>query len=408
MPRNHSGLLTAASSLSLRRASLKKSMSLVAPPLPLRSRGEDTRGQLNARVSSYFQSKAGICSAFPLRVVEPRLPQHSMKHERKQVIFTELLAGWTHFVYLAQSADPSRSGIFVGALDSNERKLVRAANSKARYSPPGFLLFVLDGKLVAQTFDARRFQLAGEPTPIAERIRCTPISGIAAFSVSETGVLTFVADDRSDRGQMTWFDRAGKQLGVLGDPGWHKSLELSPDGRRAAVSLADHAGQTLDIWLYDVARGLRTRFTFDPADEVMPIWSADGSRIIFGSNRKGRTDLFQKVSSGTGTEEVLLEDNFEKYPYSWSPNGQFILYLQWLSPFDLWVLQLSGNRKAFPFLTTPFVEAFGQISPDGRWIAYGSTESGRPECMSPHYQDPGASGRFRPSAGVTPMASRWE
>ena len=126
--------------------------------------------------------------------------------------------------------------------------------------------------------------------------------------------------------QLVWFDRTGKQIGVLGDSAAYGDLELSPDGKRASVSIQAQAG-TRDIWLYDVARGLPTRFTFGPGAALASIWSPDGSRIVFNSNRKGHLDLYQKASSGAGTEEVLLEDNLEKDPVSWSPDGRFILYV---------------------------------------------------------------------------------
>jgi serine/threonine protein kinase len=294
--------------------------------------------------------------------------------------YPSFLPDGRRFLYVAESADASKGGLIVGTLDSNERKFVRAGNSKTRYAPPGFLLFVRDGALVAQAFDARRLQLSGDPVPIAEQIRYTASSGIAAFSVSETGALTFVTRESNPRSQMIWVDRAGKQLSVLGDPDWYgNDVELSPDGKRAAVAVADQSGKTSDIWLYDVTSGLRTRFTFDPANEWTPIWSADGTRIVFNSNRKGHFDLYQKPSSGAGAEEVLVENGFEKHPSSWSPDGRHLLYAEQSQGFDLWVLPLSGERKAFPFIKSPFIELYGRYSPDGRWIAYNSNESGRDE-----------------------------
>jgi Tol biopolymer transport system component len=289
--------------------------------------------------------------------------------------YPSFLPDGLHFLYSAQSTDDSQGGLFVGRLGSSETKFVRASYSKARYSPPGFLLFVRDGTLVAQPFDERRFQLSGDTIPIAERIRYRPISGIAAFSVSETGVLTYVAGDVNPQGQMIWYDRAGKQLGALGDPAWFSDIKLSPDGKRVAVSVADQAGKTNDIWLYDVARGLRKRFTFDPADDAGPIWSVDASRVVFSSDRKGRYDIYQKASNGAGIEEVILEDSASKYPGGLSPNGQFLLYGE-LGPVpSMRVLPLSVDRKAFPF-SNGFS---GQFSPDGRWVTFDSDESSRSE-----------------------------
>ena len=167
--------------------------------------------------------------------------------------------------------------------------------------------------------------------------------------------------------QLMWFDRTGNRLDVLGDPAQYGNLELSPDGKRASISLPE-PGKGRDIWLFDIARGLRTRFTFDPAEALSSIWSPDGSHIVFNSRRKGHLDLYQKASNGSGAEELLLENNFDKYPNSWSPDGRYILYSSNeagnVAAEDLFVLPLSGDRKPIPFLNTKFDEAPGRFSPD--------------------------------------------
>ena len=191
--------------------------------------------------------------------------------------------------------------------------------------------------------------------------------------------------------QLVWFDRSGKQIGALGDQARSGDLELAPDGRRVAVSVFDLVRRTRDIWLFDIARGLRTRFTFDPADEFNSIWSPDGSRVVFNTRRKGHLDLYQKASSGAGAEEELLADDLDKYPLDWSPDGRFILFRVGAPRLetDLWVLPLFGDRKPFPFLQTPFNEVTGRFSPDGRWIVYGSNESGRNEVYVAPFPGPG-------------------
>ena len=297
----------------------------------------------------------------------------------------------------------------MGSLDSAERKLLLNADASNVIYTQGYLLFLRETTLMAQPFDARRLVLTGDAFPIAEQIQTQgffPPSGV--FSASENGVLAYQTGAATANSQLVWFDRTGKQIGVLGDPAAYDDLELSPDGRQASVSIPDEAGKGRDIWLYDVARGLRTRFTFGPADELGPIWSPDGSRIVFNSRRKGHLDLYQKASSGAGTEEVLLEDNLDKYPTSWSPDGRFILYSSFGGPTgnDLFVLPLSGDRKPFPFLQTQFNEAFGQFSPDGRWVAYASNESGRNEVYVAPFPGPG--GKWQVSTGwrrLSPMAA---
>jgi Tol biopolymer transport system component len=301
-----------------------------------------------------------------------------------------------HFLYLATSAPGLMSthtaAVYVASLDSRERKLVLRAASNVAYAE-GHLLYLRERTLMAQPFDTRRLETTGDAFPLAEQIQFDPAGNQGVFSVSRNGVLAYEATNEINGSQLAWLDRSGKQIGAVGERGNINSLTLSPDGRKAAVGLLS-AGN-YDIWIYDLARGLPTRFTFDPAIERFPVWSPDGSRIVFSSWRKGHLDLYQKASNGAGGEELVLESNNEKTPDSWSPDGRFLVYTA-LDPAtlsDLWILPLDGERKPFAFLKTPFSESGGQFSPDGRWIAYVSTESGRPEVyIAPFTGGPSAAG----------------
>ena len=227
-----------------------------------------------------------------------------------------------------------------------------------------------------------------------------------AFTVSDTGVLAYQTGAGTVRSQLTWFDRAGQQTGLLGDQADYADVELSPDDRRLAVSVLDPTQGTRDLWLYDVKRELRTRFTFDAAEEFEPIWSPDGGRIVFARS-KTSVDLYQKPSSGSGTEDVLLEGGLGKFPADWSPNGQFILYIAGgaaIARSDLLVLPLVGDKKVFPFLETPFIETRGRFSPDGRWVAYVSDESGQYEIYVARFPEPTERRRVSTAGGVWP---RW-
>jgi Tol biopolymer transport system component len=206
---------------------------------------------------------------------------------------------------------------------------------------------------------------------------------------------------------LTWIDGSGRQLGTVGEPAGYTYLRLSPDGKRAALTLPDPGRGTRDVWILDLARDLLTRFTFDPANELGPIWSPDGERIIFSSNRSGRADLYEKPSSGAGSETVLLADNTDKGPLSWSTDGRFLLYAVTSagSP-DLWVLPLTGNAKPFPFLATPFNEIPGAFSPDGRWVSYVSNESARPEVYVTPFPGPGGKWQVSSGGGVSPVWRR--
>jgi Tol biopolymer transport system component len=284
-----------------------------------------------------------------------------------------------HFLYRAVTGSAG-GPIYLASLDSAQRKLLLNADSQDVFYTEGHLLFLREAMLMAQSFDARHLLLRGDAFPIAEQIETTGINPpYGVFSASENGVLAYQKGASSADSQLVWVDRSGKQLGVLGEPATYSDVELSPDGKRAAVSISD--GKQRDIWLLDVARGLKTRFTFDPANEELPIWSPDGSRLVYGSRRKGHLDLYQKSSSGAGAEELLLEDKLDKSPASWSPDGRFILYESFGGPTggDVFVLPLFGERKPYPLIQTQFNDIPSQFSPDGRWVAYFSNESGKYE-----------------------------
>ena len=316
-----------------------------------------------------------------------------------------------HFLYWA--GNTGQGSIRVGSIDSKaEGKVVveaRANPSNAVYAQ-GHLLYLVDNAtLMAQPFDLKHLTTTGEAVPVAENIQSVGAQRRGVFSVSESDLLVYQAGGESLK-QFIWFDRRGKQLATLGDPGAFVNLHFSPDRKNVAVSIADRGTGNRDIWLYDVARTLRTRFTFDPAVEQEAIWSPDGNSIVFDSNRKGRSDLYRKASGGGGADELLYADNVSKSPTSWSPDGKFLLYnALGLTPRgDIWVLPLVGERKPFPFAQTAFDEENGQFSPDGHWIAYQSNESQRNEIyVAPFRGTEGSAGGKRQISTAGGSAPRW-
>ena len=310
-----------------------------------------------------------------------------------------------HFLYRASKPGEIGGPIYVASLDSSERKLLLDSDSSNVLYTQGHLLFLRETTLMAQPFDPQRLALTGEAFPIAEQIQTQGNPPAGVFSASENGVLAYQTGSSVGGFTLTWFDRSGKQIGILGDSAIYGDLELSPDGKRASVSISE-AGKGRNIWIYDVARGLKTRYTFDASIDATSIWSPDGSRVAFNSNRKGHFDLYQNVSDGSSIEAPLLEDNLDKSPESWSPDGRFILFMSsgGSTGTHLFVLPLTGDRKPVPFLKTEFNELYGRFSPDGRWIAYRSNESGMYEIYVAPFPGPGGKRQISTAGGGFP---RW-
>ena len=318
-------------------------------------------------------------------------PLTSIDPSRKEVVHVlpSFLPDGRHFLYLRASSIPENSGVYVGSLNTkpaeqDSRRLL-ATTSGPVYVPSsdsdsGQVLFLRQGTLMAQPFDARRLELIGEAVQVASQVGSFIDYGL--FSASSNGVLVY----RSTVGQnyqLTWLDRQGKFLGTVAEPAGYNSIALSPDGRRVAVSRTNPDNTpNWDVWLLDVGRNTSTRLTYDQVRATFPVWSANGSSVIFGSIHEGETNLYLKSASGAGDERLLPKSTHgDKYATSWSRDGRFLLYSleNPETKSDLWVLPLQGDRKLTPFLRTKFNETSGQFSPDGHWIAYTSDESGRDE-----------------------------
>jgi len=312
-----------------------------------------------------------------------------------------------HFIYLARSNRPETRGIYVGSLDSKDSKQLLATGSSAVYVPQGYLLFSRNDSLVAQSFDADKLQFKGEPFLVAEQVAYNVGLGRAAFSVSENGVLAYRGGNYQIA-RLLWVDRAGKQIGQLGPSDLYFTLSLSPDEKRVAVDRVDSETGATDVWLFDLTRGIPSRLTTDPAPDWYPIWSPDGSRIVFTANREGNRNLYQKFANGLGGEEALLKSDENKVPDDWSSDGKFIVYeaLNSRTKLDLWLLPMTGERKPVPFLQTEFNEQQAQFSPDAKWIAYTSDESGAPEVYVQAFPALGSKLRISTGGGCQPQWRR--
>ena len=309
-----------------------------------------------------------------------------------------------HFLYFAHSPNPENNAIYAGSLDSKDTKLLLHATSFILYSPPGYLLFMQGGSLLAQPFDADRLSIKGEALPIAEDVQFYPYNGRAAFSVSVNGVLVYRTGGALS-GQLAWTDLSGKELArVGGDRSASPHFSLSPDESRIAFEMRTAQGR--DLWLLDIARGTTSRFAPGLLSAGL-IWSPDGNWLTFTASRAGVTGLYQKLSSGAGQEELLLRDP-NGQPTDRSYDGRYLLY-QTHDPktgWDVWVLPFFGDRKPKPFLQSEFDESQGQFSPNGRWVAYTANESGRPEVYVQPFPGPGPKVQISTGGGMQPKWRR--
>jgi eukaryotic-like serine/threonine-protein kinase len=300
-----------------------------------------------------------------------------------------------HFLYFAAnfSGQDGVDAIFVGSLDSNEKRFVAEAAANAAYAAPGYLLFYRDKTLFAQPFDLKRLALTGEPTAIRTEIQYQPQLKRAVFAVSDNGVLVAQTGSGFALSQPTWFNRKGNELGVVGKPDVYGNVSIAPNGKSVAVDKNDRGSQNRDIWIYESQRDGARRLTFEYRINAVPIWSPDGVRLVIASNRKFGVDLYMKNSDGAQEEKNIVRDDFNKYSNDWSRDGKYILYTRGT---DLWFLTLP-ELKTNQFLKAVSSLRNGQFSPDGKWVAYASNESGKWEIYVTSF--PESRGKWQVSTG---------
>jgi Tol biopolymer transport system component len=295
------------------------------------------------------------------------------------------LPGGRSFLYYVRNDTPEQSGLYIGTLDKPKDKVrLVTTNSNGIYVPrggrqSGHLFWIRNGALVAQAFEAATGRVSGDIVRVADNVAVGGASALIAASVSTDGTIVYHPSAIRTY-QLTWYGRDGKSLNAVGPPDAYVGPRISPDGRRVAVRLRG------DIWQMELARGILTRVTFQGRNIADPFWSPDNQRIALSmsANASGNPTLFAKSASGTGSEEQLLDSRDTLAAQDWSPDGSAMLYSMQSNDLtsqalDLWILPLTGDKKPIPFVTTPFVEGRGQFSPDGKWVAYTSNESGRNE-----------------------------
>ena len=328
--------------------------------------------------------------------------------------FPAFLPDGVHFLYNSGSDKPDQSGVFVGSLDGSGAVRLLPDDTNALYAPPAapggtaHLLFRRENTLTAQPFDARGLRTTGEMFPVAEQVPNSVNIGFGAFAVSDNGMLAFrtggVASDR----ELVWMDRAGKRTGTAGKPGNFHGFTVSPDEKAVAVQIGNNTES--HIWLLSLERGVLTRFTFRAGSHLNPRWSADGSRLIFEMQSLGSysADIYQKPVGGNVQEELLLHGGINTRPEDWSSDGKWIVYGQTgqKTGNDLWLFPLGGDRKPVRYLQSPFDENDARFSPNGRWMAYQSSESGRPQIYVQAVPPSGIKYQISAAAGTSPQWRR--
>ena len=308
-----------------------------------------------------------------------------------------------HFLFATVPPGPDGWDTFVGSLKSKSVKKVLTAGSAAVFAEPGYLVFAREGRVMAQRFDTGRLELTGDAVAIGNAPDNSDTDAEPVASASRNGRL-IVLQGVAAQTKLQWLDRSGVAGPALAlPPGPWSVMALSPDGRRAGVS------NGTDLWIVDLERSMPSRFAVTNSTEIDMAWSPDGSRVAFSSKRSGRPEFYVARSDGSGSPELLPATDAQwKYLRDWSPDGKFLVFRVFdpVTKGDIWILPMTGDRKPEIYLKTAYEEGAGEVSPDGRWLAYTSDESGAQEVYVQSFPKPGGKVRISGDGGFGPRWSR--
>jgi serine/threonine protein kinase/Tol biopolymer transport system component len=336
-------------------------------------------------------------------------PQALTRLEASEIThhWPELLPGGRAVLFASSgnAASWANPQVVVQLIGASERRDLFQGGTNPNYAPSGHLVFAQAGSLMAVPFDSQRLAAMGAAVPVVEGVFQSPTNGAAQYSLSSTGSLVYVSGGvQAPERKLAWVNRNGAEQLLPAPPRAYVVPRLSPDGRRLAISITE---QETQIWQYDLLRDTLTRFTFEGNSNLVSVWTPDGKRIAFNSNKEGANNIFWQLSDGSGGLERLTIGEYLQAPSSWSTDGQLLAFFE-VNPTtqrDIWVLRIS-DRKAEPFIRTRFDEAVPRFSPDGHWLAYISNESGRYEIYVQPYPGPGGKWQISTDGGTEPAWNR--
>jgi Tol biopolymer transport system component len=352
--------------------------------------------------------KVGAAGGTPTPLTKLNEQRHELAH-----MWPRFLPDGKHFLFFVLSDFEDATGVYAGSLDGQEPVRLLTTQTNAVYSSgggKGYLIYMRDRAMMANQFDASSLKVVGSPFTLADEVGAILSMGLAPVSSSENGILVYQSLGKPTR-QLVWYDRAGRQIGVLGEPAEYGPQRISPDGKKVVVGRLARGAESADLWVFDAASGAMTQLTNTPSThEGSPIWSPDGNKVAFFWNPEGTFDIYQKPAVNGEKADLLTRTSGPKFPTDWSPDGKYIIFssIEKTTKSDIWYMPVSGDRKPVPYVQTIYNEGYAAFSPDGKWAAYHSDQSGRVEVYVQRFP-PTAEGtqkRWQVSAGNGSMP-RW-
>ncbi len=334
---------------------------------------------------------------------------------RKQVTFLDsvtkesshcwpsFLPDGKRFLFLSLRVADMASTTYLSSIEDTARVQIIRADANAVFVAPSKVLYLNNRTLMSQEFDLDKNVLSGEPHPVATNVGKTSRLALGDFSYSSAGILT-TGGGRSVNRQFVWFNRSGQQIGIACPAGNYFDIALSPSGKYAAVQRVDVQTNNSDIWIVDLSRSLLSRFTFNAAVEDDPVWSADGKYVYFSSAIDDQYNIHRKAANGIGSQEVVTPVGLSQRPMDISRDNKSLLYQVDNSKAgsDIWILDLDNTKKTRPYLASEFSDNYPHLSPDGKWLAYTTNESGKMEVYVQSFSATGGRWQVSVNGGSQP------